>query len=220
MALALYLIELDDNLSCGKHERRGIRGGRAVIGEGAGSPANCPHDPAMEGPASTKAKARMKLKVRIDCLRFRLRRCRRFVGQLDTQGLFPDICAKSGKWFRGGENCFVAAAATKQFGAKSPVISVTAVIAPANSANGRSRTLVHWPSRPGPTFGQASRMFEPVCEPAPTPGTTYACACNLSVTLRVVIRSSAQGSPSWAMATSMLAVTPRLAKPASRMLSK
>jgi len=33
--------------------------------------------------------------------------------------LFPDIYTASGKWFRGGENCFVAAAAKKQAG-KNP----------------------------------------------------------------------------------------------------
>jgi hypothetical protein len=28
--------------------------------------------------------------------------------------LFPDVCAKSGKWFRRQEKCFVAGHATKQ----------------------------------------------------------------------------------------------------------
>ena len=32
----------------------------------------------------------------------------------DNHPLFQDVCAKSGKWFRHRENCFVAAHATKQ----------------------------------------------------------------------------------------------------------
>jgi hypothetical protein len=38
------------------------------------------------------------------------------VGAFDNQVLFPDICTTSGKWFREGENCFVAAAAKKHGG--------------------------------------------------------------------------------------------------------
>jgi hypothetical protein len=58
----------------------------------------------MEGTASAKAKARTKLKVRIDISPGRT--SRRLVGQFDNQGLFPDICTGSGKWFRGGGELF------------------------------------------------------------------------------------------------------------------
>jgi hypothetical protein len=42
-------------------------------------------------------------------------RCPPFVGRPDNHPSFPDVCAKSGKWFRHRENCFVAGHATKQF---------------------------------------------------------------------------------------------------------
>jgi hypothetical protein len=38
--------------------------------------------------------------------------------QIDSQRTFRDVCAKSGKWFRAQENCFVVPPATKQSGAK------------------------------------------------------------------------------------------------------
>jgi len=62
-------------------------------------------DPAIGGTTSTKAKARIKLSVRIN-LPPSPTQVRRFVGQLDTSGLFPDICTKSGKWFRRGRELF------------------------------------------------------------------------------------------------------------------
>jgi hypothetical protein len=43
---------------------------------------------------------------------------RRLVGRIDSQRTFRDVCAKSPKWFRGEENCFVAPPATKQFEGK------------------------------------------------------------------------------------------------------
>jgi hypothetical protein len=58
----------------------------------------------MEGTASANAKARTKLMVRIDISPGRT--SRRLVGQLDNQGLFPDICTESGKWFRGSGELF------------------------------------------------------------------------------------------------------------------
>jgi hypothetical protein len=73
-------------------------------------------EPAIEGPASTKAKARMKLKVRIwrvsdvACGAVPPFRCR-----IDNQPVFPDIYAKSRKRFRRRENCFFAGCPTKQF---------------------------------------------------------------------------------------------------------
>jgi hypothetical protein len=45
---------------------------------------------------------------------------RRFVAQIVNEPAFRDVCAKSGKWFHAQENCFVAAAATKQSSMKSP----------------------------------------------------------------------------------------------------
>jgi hypothetical protein len=33
----------------------------------------------------------------------------------DSRDLFPDVYAKSGKWFRGLENCFVGPAGTKHW---------------------------------------------------------------------------------------------------------
>src|ERR1700753_1367217 len=44
---------------------------------------------------------------------------RRFVGQIDSYRTFRHVCAKSGKWFHGWENCFVARHATKQLERKS-----------------------------------------------------------------------------------------------------
>jgi hypothetical protein len=43
---------------------------------------------------------------------------RHFLGQIDNQRTFRDVCTPRGKWFHAGENCFVAASATKQFGSK------------------------------------------------------------------------------------------------------
>jgi hypothetical protein len=48
--------------------------------------------------------------------------CRRlaaFRWGIDSQRKFRDVCTKRGKWFRGQENCFVAAFATKHSGRKS-----------------------------------------------------------------------------------------------------
>jgi hypothetical protein len=61
--------------------------------------------PAIEGPASTKAKARMKLRVRIEASPVRLSAAV-WLGPFDNQVLFPDICTKSGKWFRDGGELF------------------------------------------------------------------------------------------------------------------
>ena len=71
-------------------------------------------EPAIEGPARMKAKARMKLKVRI---------CRSPVGAAlgalsltgDNPELFREFCAKSEKWFRRRGEMFLQAAPTKQF---------------------------------------------------------------------------------------------------------
>jgi hypothetical protein len=43
---------------------------------------------------------------------------RRFVGRIDSQPRFPDVCTASGKWFHAQENCFVAALETKHSGRK------------------------------------------------------------------------------------------------------
>ena len=55
----------------------------------------------------------MKLRVRINLSPVRLGTVS--LRQLDTEGLFPDICTESEKWFRRRENCFVGAPAMKQF---------------------------------------------------------------------------------------------------------
>src|SRR5947208_2537198 len=99
----------------------------------------------MEGTASANAKARTKLKIRIDISPGRT--SRRLVGQFDNQGLFPDICTESGKWFRDGEKCFVATSATKHWAGKSHDFS-SPVAASALSATG-GVTLGHWPSAAG-----------------------------------------------------------------------
>jgi hypothetical protein len=44
---------------------------------------------------------------------------RRFIGQIDSQRTFRDVCTPRGKWFHAQENCFVAASATKHSGRKS-----------------------------------------------------------------------------------------------------
>jgi hypothetical protein len=38
---------------------------------------------------------------------------RRFVGRVFSYSTFLDVCTKREKWFRAGENCFVARPATK-----------------------------------------------------------------------------------------------------------
>jgi hypothetical protein len=48
----------------------------------------------------------MKLSVRIEASPVRLSIGRRLVGPFDNQVLFPDICTKSGKWFRDGGESF------------------------------------------------------------------------------------------------------------------
>ena len=72
-------------------------------------------EPASDGPASTKAKARMKLIVRIDSLRCPVPASRRVYWRLDSGLLFPDICAPSGKWFRRARELFRGPGATKQW---------------------------------------------------------------------------------------------------------
>jgi hypothetical protein len=72
----------------------------------------------MEGTASANAKARTKLKVRIDISPGRT--SRRLVGQFDNQGLFPDICTESGKWFRGGGELFRRYIRNETLGQKVP----------------------------------------------------------------------------------------------------
>jgi hypothetical protein len=74
--------------------------------------------PAIEGPASTKAKARMKLRVRIEASPVRLFD-RRLVGPLDNQVLFPDIYTTSGKWFREEGELFRRCAADETLGQKA-----------------------------------------------------------------------------------------------------
>jgi hypothetical protein len=73
--------------------------------------------PAIVGPARTKAMARMKLRVRI--LTVSGSPCpaqlRRFRGGIDSQRVFPDVCAKSAKWFRRTEELFRRLRPTKQF---------------------------------------------------------------------------------------------------------
>src|SRR3954451_11167194 len=42
---------------------------------------------------------------------------RRVVNEISTRRGFPDVCFKSAKWFRGGENCFIAAVFDDTIGA-------------------------------------------------------------------------------------------------------
>ena len=63
-------------------------------------------EPATEGPARMKAKARMKLKVRIGLSPVSVPASPPFCWQSDSQPLFPDICAKSTKWFHQGGELF------------------------------------------------------------------------------------------------------------------
>ena len=90
-------------LSRGKHEGSGRHGGRAIIGEGAGSRQIVGRSSdggagEQEGEGKDEAEGPHQFVSKII-------RHAPFVGQLDTQGLFPDICTKTGKWFRGWENC-------------------------------------------------------------------------------------------------------------------
>jgi len=72
----------------------------------------------MEGRASANAKARTKPKVRIDISPGRT--SRRLVGQFDNQGLFPDICTESEKWFHGGGELFRRDGGDETLGRKAP----------------------------------------------------------------------------------------------------
>src|SRR5882757_6045892 len=64
-------------------------------------------EPAIEGPARTKAKPRIKLIVRIGCLRFQAWALCAVSLVTDNQRLFPDVCSKTENGFVGWENCFV-----------------------------------------------------------------------------------------------------------------
>jgi hypothetical protein len=68
--------------------------------------------PAIEGPVSTKAKARMKLRVRID-------ESPGYRPLFDNQVLFPDIYTTSGKWFRDGGELFRRGGADETLGQKA-----------------------------------------------------------------------------------------------------
>jgi hypothetical protein len=46
------------------------------------------------------------------------RLCGASLGEIVNEPTFRDVCTKSGKWFRGPENCFVGPPATKQAGMK------------------------------------------------------------------------------------------------------
>lgn len=76
-------------------------------------------EPAIEGPARTKAKARIKLMVRIMSGSGIAGESRRFRWQVDNQRLFPEICAEAGNGFVAPENCFVGIVATKHSFEKS-----------------------------------------------------------------------------------------------------
>jgi len=60
----------------------------------------------------------MKLRVRIEASPVRLFD-RRLVAPLDNQVLFPDICTKSGKWFRDGGELFRRGGAGETLGQKA-----------------------------------------------------------------------------------------------------
>src|ERR1700722_10933737 len=71
-------------------------------------PGRPPSDrPAIEGPASTKPRARMKVKVRIMTVSgLGTGADRRYCWRLDNHPLFPDVCAQSGKWFHRAAESF------------------------------------------------------------------------------------------------------------------
>ena len=88
-----------------------MHGWRAVIGEGAGSRqivgrSSDGRAGEQEGEGKDEAEGPHQFVSKII-------RHAPFAGQLDTQGLFPDICTKNGKWFRGWENCFAGTVRTK-----------------------------------------------------------------------------------------------------------
>jgi hypothetical protein len=64
--------------------------------------------------------------------------------QLDTYGLFPDICTKSGKWFRAQENCFAGTDRTTHSMEKPNAFRITA--SRARTGPMTARGVVHWPS--------------------------------------------------------------------------
>ena len=76
------------------------------------------------GPTRTNAKARMKLRVRIDCLRFRLSAWTAvLLPKLITKRRFRSVCAKAENGFITHENCFVARRCTNQVSANDAMIS-------------------------------------------------------------------------------------------------
>src|SRR5581483_7775045 len=96
----------------------------------------------MEGTASANAKARIKLKGRIDISPGRT--SRRWLGSLITKGCFRTSARKAENGFVAAENCFVATFATKHWAGNLHDFS-TAVAASALSATGGA-ALGHWPS--------------------------------------------------------------------------
>jgi hypothetical protein len=79
----------------------------------------------------------MKLKVRIDCLRGE-RRCPPRRWQVDNQPLFPDVCVKSPKWFRGGREMFRRRATDETFRQKYKQFQLDELIE-RNALAGRSK---------------------------------------------------------------------------------
>src|SRR6476646_791292 len=88
-----------------------MHAGRAVIGEGAGSRqiigrSSDGGTSEQEGEGEDEAEGPHQSVSKIT-------RQASFAGQLDTQGRFPDICTKGGKWFHRRENCFAGTYRTK-----------------------------------------------------------------------------------------------------------
>jgi len=80
-------------------------------------------EPAIEGPARMKAKARMKLMVRMWLSPVSVPASPPFRWKSHSQRLFPDICAPSGKWFHRAGYCFVGHVG-RNIGEKNPMISI------------------------------------------------------------------------------------------------
>jgi hypothetical protein len=80
-----------------------------------GSPPSA--EPAIEDPATTNTKARIKLTVgMVLSPDFVTGAARPSWLRVDTHEPFPEFCTPSEKWFRRNQNCFVASRPTKYCG--------------------------------------------------------------------------------------------------------
>jgi len=98
-----------------EHDRLGSNSdGRAVIGEGADAGNGIFGGTGHRGTREHEGEAKDETEGPHQIVSVLVARCPPLRWEIDNFPLFPDVCAKSGKWFRRRENCFVGGRATKQ----------------------------------------------------------------------------------------------------------